>query len=314
MAAAVQTSGRERVAVVTRTKDRPLLLRRARASVLGQTFNDLVWVIVNDGGDPAPIEAEAEAARKKGVRAIAIHRNASDGMEAASNIGVRAVETRYAVLHDDDDSWEPGFLAATVPVLEGDQRFVGAVTHTATVTERIAGETIVSLRRRPQNRWLKAVYLADLSVANLFPPISFLYRRDAYDAVGGYDESFPVLGDWEFNLKMAMRGEIAVVNTMLANYHVRESEPEDDARYANSITAQHELHLRQDALFRNRLLRDDLAAERVGLGWMLSLARLQNLPRRGGPGRRQTGAVRSAVDAMSGLFRRWPGRRGGKNS
>ena len=311
---AAPISPRERVAVVTRTRDRPLLLRRARASVLSQTFEDMVWVIVNDGGDPAPVETEAAAARKRGIRAVAIHRNASDGMEAASNLGVRAVETPFAVLHDDDDSWEPDFLATMVPVLEADARPVGVVCHSATVTEKLYGEAIVSLSRKPQNRWLRAVYLADLAVGNLFPPISFLYRRDAYDAVGGYDESFPVLGDWEFNLKMAMRGDIAVVPKMLANYHVRTGESAADRRYANSITAHHELHLQQDAAFRNRMLREDVAAERVGLGWMLNVARIQNPPRRNphGPGRRG-GPVDRAVDAMSVWLKHLPRGRATKN-
>ena len=44
------------VAIITRTKDRPLLLRRAVESVLGQTHADWVHVIVNDGGDPAAVE------------------------------------------------------------------------------------------------------------------------------------------------------------------------------------------------------------------------------------------------------------------
>jgi glycosyltransferase involved in cell wall biosynthesis len=294
---------------VTRTKDRPLLLRRARESVVAQNFRDLVWVVVNDGGDPAPVETEAAAARRAGLRALVIHRNASGGMEAASNIGVRAAETRYAVLHDDDDSWEPGFLAATVGALESDPRFIGAVTHSATITEEIRGDTIVTLDRRPQNRWLRAVYLADLVVTNLFPPISFTFRREAYDAVAGYDESFPVLGDWEFNLKMAVRGDIQVIAKMLANYHVRAGDAETAPSYANSVTARHEQHLLQDALFRNRVLRDDLAAQRIGIGWMLNMARLQNQPRRAGghgPGRRQGSAVNRALETVGNLFQRFP--------
>ncbi|WP_363323715.1 glycosyltransferase, partial [Accumulibacter sp.] len=43
------------VAVITRTKDRPLLLQRALESVSGQSLTDIQWVIVNDGGEPAPV-------------------------------------------------------------------------------------------------------------------------------------------------------------------------------------------------------------------------------------------------------------------
>ena len=40
-----------RVAVITRTMDRPMFLERALASVAKQTFRDYVHVVVNDGGD-----------------------------------------------------------------------------------------------------------------------------------------------------------------------------------------------------------------------------------------------------------------------
>ena len=55
----------------------------------------------------------------------------------------------------------------------------------------------------PYNHWLQNVYLSDLAVENRFPPISFLFRRSVYDKIGGFDEELPVLGDWDFNLKVA---------------------------------------------------------------------------------------------------------------
>lgn len=44
------------VAVITRTQNRPLMLRRALATLSEQTFSDYrVWVI-NDGGDKECVE------------------------------------------------------------------------------------------------------------------------------------------------------------------------------------------------------------------------------------------------------------------
>ncbi len=47
---------RARVTVITRTKDRPLMLRRCMESVLGQSFPDWLHVIVNDGGNPHVVD------------------------------------------------------------------------------------------------------------------------------------------------------------------------------------------------------------------------------------------------------------------
>jgi glycosyltransferase involved in cell wall biosynthesis len=45
-----------KIGVIMRTKDRPILLQRALQSVTQQTFKDWQLVIVNDGGDPGPID------------------------------------------------------------------------------------------------------------------------------------------------------------------------------------------------------------------------------------------------------------------
>jgi glycosyltransferase involved in cell wall biosynthesis len=264
------------VAVITRTRDRPLLLRRARVSIASQTFRDLLWVVVNDGGERDPIDAEVAAARGDGLPAIAIHREASGGMEAAANAGIRATSSRYIAIHDDDDSWERPFLAATVGALEKHSDFVGVVTHSMAVVEHFVGDSIVAISRRRLTPRLRAVHLADLAITNQFTPISLLFRRAAYEAVGGFDEHFPVLGDWEFNLKLAVQGDILVLPRALANYHVRVAGRTSIARYANSIVAERELHHLQDAIFRNRLLRADMAAGRIGIGTLLALARLQH--------------------------------------
>jgi GT2 family glycosyltransferase len=234
MSADAPSSSVRAVAVVTRTIGRPLLLRRARMSVAAQRFRDLVWVVVNDGGDPRAVEDEITAARAAGLDAAVLHRETRGGMESAANLGIRASQSRYVAIHDDDDSWQPGFLAATVAALDSDAGFVGAVTRCVTVIEEIEGERILTLDRRPQNPWLRALHLADLAVRNLYPPIAFLYRREAYERVGGYDESLPVLGDWDFNLKLALAGEIRVIPETLAHYHVRVGGGPD---YANTITA-----------------------------------------------------------------------------
>ena len=44
------------VGIITRTKDRPVLLKRALESVVNQSYEDWHLVIVNDGGDPVVVE------------------------------------------------------------------------------------------------------------------------------------------------------------------------------------------------------------------------------------------------------------------
>src|SRR5688572_27059131 len=97
-----------KVAIITRTKNRELLLGRAIQSVLAQTFADFVHVVVNDAGNVAKVEElTGQYQEKYAGRLQLIHRESSTGMEAASNAAIKASQSDYVVIHDDDDSWEP---------------------------------------------------------------------------------------------------------------------------------------------------------------------------------------------------------------
>lgn len=267
-----------KVAVVTRTLARPLLLERALNSVSAQTMKNFVWVIVNDGGEASAVDRLAGRARQSGIEVSVIHNAKSNGMEAASNAGVRGSVSNYVVIHDDDDSWAPEFLSATTAFLDTAGDYAGAVTHVSRITERITGSRIATIRREPHKPVIQAVQLADMARSNLFPPIAFTYRRSLYDKLGGYDETMAILGDWDFNLRILLCGDVGVIPRALANYHVRSGEPLQDGAYANSITPGHARQLIADAAYRNRWLRADIEAGRFGLGNLLAIGRLPKPP------------------------------------
>ncbi|MBP2316092.1 glycosyltransferase family 2 protein [Azospirillum soli] len=251
------------VAVITRTKNRPKMLERAFASVLGQSVGDWVHVVVNDGGDPAPVDALAERYREAYAgRLQVIHNPESLGMEAASNVGIARSHSRFIVIHDDDDSWEPTFLEETAGFLEQSAgRYHGVVTQAWRIVED--AETL-----EEQERGLVPpvdnITAATLVATNLFPPIAFLFERAAYAEVGPFREGFPVLGDWEFNIRFVRRFDIGVLPRPLARWHHRPASA--DAATGNSIFAAADKHAAYRGLLRNELLREDLAGGRTGLG------------------------------------------------
>src|ERR1051326_496569 len=134
-----------KVAIITRTRDRPVFLRRAVNSVLSQSFNDWIHVIVNDGGGQPPIDSLArEFSEQYGDRLRVIHRAESSGMEAASNIGISSSDSDYLLIHDDDDTLDPNFLAKCVGYLDAPphESIRGVVTHAITIEERLVGGEI----------------------------------------------------------------------------------------------------------------------------------------------------------------------------
>ncbi len=241
------------------------MLDRALQSVLGQDFQDWTLVVVNDGGPAAAVDAilERHADRLAG-RANVLHNPHSRGMEAASNQGIRSCSSEFVAVHDDDDEWAPEFLTETVAYL--DSHSDGGVT----VETEIVFERLTAAGREVQERLtfepqLQAITLIDLLHFNRFVPISFLFRRSVYDALGGFDEDLAVVGDWEFHLRFVIESEIGYLKgKTLAFWNQRRGAAGAEA---NSVIAGADDHKVYSLMVRDRLLRKH--AQKHGLGPLL---------------------------------------------
>lgn len=263
------------VAIITRTKNRPFLLKRAIESVLHQSYPNWIHVIVNDGGDVAAVDELMMRYNDhyKG-RVHVIHNSTSHGMGAASNAGIKSVDSDYVVIHDDDDSWSPDFLIQAISALRYWSSRIpsvkGVVTHCNRVIEHIEGQIVITDHVEPFNHWMQPglVSLDWMLHQNLFPPIAFLYERCVIHELGGYREDLPILEDWEFNVRFLMRYDIAVHPVALAFYHHR---PSASGALGNNLFADPILHEQYLKLLLNQWLREDLSFGKFGIGSYVNL-------------------------------------------
>lgn len=247
------------VAVLVRTKDRPRFLRRALANIAEQTFTDYTICVINDGGDESATRAILQASPlahllEGDAPRLTLLTTGGGNMEAASNAGLAATDSEFVAIHDDDDLWAPEFLERTVGAL----RASDALICSTRVVERYERETpegeFEVYEERIFHDGLPGFGLQFLYRTNRAVPIGILYRRRLHELVGFYDESLPVVGDWEFNLRAAAVTEVLLVDEPLAYWSLR---PEADGADANSVQRQAE-HARFDASVRARAIRDDL--------------------------------------------------------
>lgn len=253
----MSTPAQAKVAVITRTKNRPVLLRRALASVAAQTYADYTHVVVNDAGDAPSVDREvAGLAQEARAKVHVLHRTASTGMESASNHGIERSDSQYLVIHDDDDAWDPTFLERTVARLEASAHGAVAV-RTEVVYESVADETVTELSREILAADKHDVTLFEVLRRNYIPPISLLYRRSLHDEVGLYDEGLPVLGDWDFILRVLRTTQIDFIDgPPLAFWHHRRDAAGD---MGNSVIAGADSHSAYDRVIRDRFLRAEIA-------------------------------------------------------
>lgn len=248
------------VAILVRTKGRPRFLSRALENIAQQTFTDYTVCVINDGGDEqatrAVIEASPLGSNAQDSSRVQLLTTAGGNMEAASNAGLAATTSEYVAIHDDDDLWAPEFLERTVAALEES----GALMCTTRVVERYERENADGefevYEERIFHDGLPGMGLQFLFRTNRAVPIGILYRRSLHELVGFYDESLPVIGDWEFNMRAASVADILLVDEPLAYWSLR---PDAEGAEANSVKRQAD-HARFDSLVRARAIREDLQA------------------------------------------------------
>lgn len=258
----------QKVVVITRTKDRPLFLKRAITSVSGQTYDKYVHVIVNDGGESGVID-ELIASFNDDIRSRikVFHREtASHAPDTIFNEAIGYVDSGYIAIHDDDDTWHPDFLSKTIKLL--DDGAAGVVVRTDKVIEEVrSNDEIIPLKQSQYLAHIRAISLYQQCAENQLTPISFIYRRSAYKDVGGYDDTLPVVGDWEFGLRFLQKFDVEYLDPgfALANYHHRKTKAN-----AGKSTFQNHDHRTYFNLVANRYLRQELASGAMGVGYIIS--------------------------------------------
>lgn len=254
------------VTIVTRTKDRAILLDRALRDCAAQSYHNFELIIVNDGGVPEEVDnLLAKYDSELQGRARVIHNLDSQGMEYASNQAIESSTGKYICIHDDDDTWAPSFLATCVGFLEANPQHGGVAVRTEIVLEQIRGNRVIELGRMKAWPTVHQFSLSQLMTSNIAVPISCMYPRAVIEDLGGFRSDLPVVGDWEFHIRLAANYEVGFIDgTPLAFWHQRRSQR---GSMGNSVFDAAKKHRYFDLQVRDEYLRE--YAQKHGIGALL---------------------------------------------
>lgn len=183
------------VTVVIVTRDRPLLLADALASVAAQTVAPLE-VRIGDDGTSSVLENLPEF----GLLEVTLIPVAAGQPGLARNRAAAGARGEVLAFLDDDDRWTPEHLAGlaaafTAPEVE----FVWR--DSAVIRERVDAEG----RRHELERQVIARDWDDrlMHTNDYLPPSSWGVRRTLFEQLGGFDPAFRCSEDWDFALRAA---------------------------------------------------------------------------------------------------------------
>jgi glycosyltransferase involved in cell wall biosynthesis len=205
-----------KVSVVVPTRDRPELLRRAVAAILGQTYKGPIeCLVVFDQSDPDLDWPELPPGRTL----IPRRNDRTPGLAGARNSGILAATGELVAFCDDDDEWLPEKLARQVARLLATPGSAVSTTgilvrYQDRTTTRLAPTILVTHRQLLRSR------LTELH------PSTVLARRDRLlSQIGLVDEELPgsYAEDYEWLLRASRHGPVLAVPEPLAVIHWHQS-------------------------------------------------------------------------------------------
>jgi glycosyltransferase involved in cell wall biosynthesis len=189
-------------------------LHAAIDSVLAQQGIDFEFIIVDDGSTDASSAILAEAsARDYRVRVI---RQANAGLTQALIRGCAAARGRYIARQDGDDLSLPDRLRSQASLLDANPSLAFVSCWSEVIGPE--DEPLITHRRPGM-----AQAATDLLVDERSGPPghgSVMFRRDAYERVGGYRALFYYAQDSDLWLRLATVGQLNYVPRVLYRYRI----------------------------------------------------------------------------------------------
>ena len=204
------------VSVDVPTRDRPELLRRAVAAILGQTYEGPVeCVVVFDQSDPDLPWPDLPPGRT-----LVLRRNdRTPGLAGARNSGILAATGELVAFCDDDDEWLPEKLTRQVARLLATPGSAVSTTgilirYQDRTTTRLAPTILVTHRQLLRSR-----------LTELHPSTVLAHRDRLLSQIGLVDEQLPgsYAEDYEWLLRAARLAPVLAVPEPLAIIHWHQS-------------------------------------------------------------------------------------------
>ena len=194
-----------RVSVIIPTYNRAAFVYEAIDSVLGQTFQDLEVIVIDDGST----DDTASVLAAYGER-ILVHRQANAGVSAARNKGIELAGGEWVAFLDSDDRWLPDKLRRQMDFIDA---------HPAIVADTVNAKFVNLPEERADNSFancgfapaqpdgvLDRPFLTQLQHSSVAVPPAIVCRKAAAVRAGLFDTRLPISEDYDFMCRLALQG------------------------------------------------------------------------------------------------------------
>lgn len=205
------------VSTIIPTLDRPDLLQRALRSVEAQTYDPIEVVIVGSPETPDLTDIIDDV----DVQSIDYLDSGAESPGAARNVGIEAASGEFLAFLDDDEEWDPEKLTRQ---RERVAQTGAGVCHTG--VRKVGPDGRIRAVSKPTAEG--DVTRALITESLYDTPSAMLLRRDLAEAVDGFDESFRLLEDADFNLRLSKQTEFCTIPEPLVTRYIEGQQQSTD--------------------------------------------------------------------------------------
>jgi glycosyltransferase involved in cell wall biosynthesis len=220
-----------KVSVIMASYNHEAYVGQAVRSVLEQTCQDFEFVITDDGSTD---RTAAEIAKFADSRIKFFPFPANRGQFAATNHCLRKASGEYIAVLNSDDAFVPEKLERQVEFLD-DHPEVGAVFCQARIIDEqgrvLQGKAPFLFENQSRFEWLNRFFYKD----NRLCHPSVLIRRQCHEVVGGYDDRYAQLADYDLWIRLCLRYEIRIMPDELVAFRWLPRNANMSARRPDSI-------------------------------------------------------------------------------
>ena len=196
------------VTVLTSCYNASRWLREAIDSILGQTFEDFEFILVDDGSTDDTWSI-IQAYRDRDQRIVAI-RKTNTGLTDSLNVGIANARGAWIARLDADDLCEADRLAEQFSFVRNHQEVVLLGTGDLEINEQGG---VIKKQRYPSDHGTLVRHLR--RVQRFFSHSTAFFRRDTALDACCYNPLFRKSQDWDFWMRFSERGRIACLKKCL---------------------------------------------------------------------------------------------------
>ena len=199
------------ISVVIPTFNRDYVIGNAIQSVLNQTFQNFELIVIDDASADQT-EKVVRGFHDPRIRYYYLTRNV--GAAKARNEGVKKAKGKFIAFQDSDDFWYPGKL-------ESQMRFMNEHKDCDFTFCRMllkGPQDIVFPQEECFDMHLCEFGFLDILLEyNRVGTPAILMKKSLFEEIGGFNEAFKTLEDWELSLRVAENHVIGYLNEVLVD-------------------------------------------------------------------------------------------------